>query len=389
MVFHQPANGTIPAGGCVLLSTQALTDVCSAAANSSNCNPSAAVNSICNFGMTGSTLMSIYVYPPNSPYYGKENRSYKLFKGAAQYPGFSVLAPAGTLGTETDATAEDWANEIDDRISDTSQLFNAVKADDSWDNFAAYVQPMSFETVHAEAVVTEPEVVGTVDYTAPDGSSMTDEISQAYAYYPTLLGIDATTGEVVSTPIAQDPVTGEIFEVDPEAIELENIVPGSEEISYEAYTQETKKTTNNDTGEVTETTTQTNHGQTVVENNTTNTQQIEWGTFTGASPDDGYADGLAFINDKLCNGDCDASPTCSTGTCSVSERIDDLQETYGVNPTASGDCPAISFDFGQFMELGLVESTYHCDLLESMRTSLAAIMSLVIAITCISIILSA
>jgi hypothetical protein len=121
--------------------------------------------------------------------------------------------------------------------------------------------------ITAQPYVSPSQVVSTETEPMPDGSTQTTSIEESYAYYPTLSGIDATTGQVTSTPVQQNPFTGQL-----EPVDLSNIEPGSEQIDYETFTQTETTTTNNTTGQTSTTTTQTNHGtgQTTIINNTTN-----------------------------------------------------------------------------------------------------------------------
>lgn len=140
--------------------------------------------------------------------------------------------------------------------------------------------------------------------------------------------------------------------------------------------------TNNSTNVTTTTTTTTNEG-------TATTQKpTDYGTFSGASPDDAFVTGKAKIQASLCGGNCATALSCSNGTCTPTERINLLKAKYSLATTSSGTCPAFTMDIsGQ--GYGSHTSTAYCDLAESVRSQVATIISLVIAIGFIVIVLGA
>lgn len=158
---------------------------------------------------------------------------------------------------------------------------------------------------------------------------------------------------------------------------------GDQALEWETSDKQTRTTTNNATGVTTTETTTTSYGT------STTQQQPDYGKFAGTGPGDGYADGLSFINSKLCAGNCAAAFSCATGNCTVAERVNSLKTKYVVSPSASGTCPPMHFDFGAYMGLGSLDITEHCTLLESMRPTLNIVLTLVIALSFIAIVLSA
>lgn len=114
--------------------------------------------------------------------------------------------------------------------------------------------------------------------------------------------------------------------------------------------------------------------------------------FTGSEHGSGKEDGQGLVNDALqtlCGGEnCAATPSCSTGNCSPSERLTQLKTKYSVNPAASGTCPAINIDLSA-QHWGNHHVTAHCDLMEQVRGAVSTIMSIMIALGVVTIILGA
>jgi len=102
----------------------------------------------------------------------------------------------------------------------------------------------------------------------------------------------------------------------------------------------------------------------------------------------GKSDGKTAISSVLCKGDCGASPSCTSGTCSPSERIDRLKSLYSLSASASGECPPIEMDLSG-VGLGNHSVSGHCSLMESVRSSVFVIMTIVMAIGFIFILMSA
>lgn len=102
----------------------------------------------------------------------------------------------------------------------------------------------------------------------------------------------------------------------------------------------------------------------------------------------GKSDGKTAISSVLCKGDCGASPSCTSGTCSPSERIDRLKSLYSLSASASGECPSIEMDLSG-VGLGNHSVSGHCSLMESVRSSVSVIMTIVMAIGFIFILMSA
>lgn len=102
----------------------------------------------------------------------------------------------------------------------------------------------------------------------------------------------------------------------------------------------------------------------------------------------GKSDGKTAISSVLCNGNCGLSPSCTSGTCSPSERIDRLKGLYSLNVSASGECPPIEMDLSG-VGLGSHSVSGHCLLMESVRSSVTVIMTIVMAIGFIFILMSA
>ncbi|WGS84973.1 hypothetical protein [Methylomonas sp. UP202] len=157
---------------------------------------------------------------------------------------------------------------------------------------------------------------------------------------------------------------------------------GDQALQWETADKATKTTTDSATGVTTTETTTTSYGT------STTQQQPDYGKFAGTGPGDGYADGLTFINSKLCGGNCAAAFSCATGNCTVAERVNVLKTKYSVSPMSSGTCPALDMDLsGQ--GYGTHHTTEHCDLAETVRGVVATIMTLLTAAAVISIILTA
>jgi len=102
----------------------------------------------------------------------------------------------------------------------------------------------------------------------------------------------------------------------------------------------------------------------------------------------GKSDGKTAISSVLCKGDCGASPSCISGTCSPSERIDRLKGLYSLSASASGECPPIEMDLSG-VGLGNHSVSGHCSLMESVRSSVSVIMTIVMTIGFIFILMSA
>ncbi|WP_150046124.1 hypothetical protein [Methylomonas rhizoryzae] len=120
--------------------------------------------------------------------------------------------------------------------------------------------------------------------------------------------------------------------------------------------------------------------------NGTEQQPIEWGNFSGQSPNDGIADGKAAIKDALssaCGGDCTNGPTET-----VSDRIAAFKSKYALSMGASGECPALIADLSE-QGYGNHNVTGHCDLIENNRGAIATIFNIMIAIAFLLIIWSA
>ncbi|MGZ8173407.1 MULTISPECIES: hypothetical protein [Methylobacter] len=108
----------------------------------------------------------------------------------------------------------------------------------------------------------------------------------------------------------------------------------------------------------------------------------------GNTHGNGKSDGKTAISSVLCNGNCASSPSCTSGTCSPSERIDRLKGLYSLNASASGECPPIEMDLSG-VGLGSHSVSGHCSLMESVRSSVSVIMTIVMAIGFIFILMSA
>lgn len=102
----------------------------------------------------------------------------------------------------------------------------------------------------------------------------------------------------------------------------------------------------------------------------------------------GKTDGKTAISSVLCQGDCASSPTCSKGSCSPSERIDQLKSIYSLDANASGECPPINIDLSS-QGFGNHTVSVHCDLMESVRSAVTTIMTILISISFIFILMSA
>jgi hypothetical protein len=229
------------------------------------------------------------------------------------------------------------------------QLFDALKEDSSkgtaGSSFPFFVMNTAVTDIVAEPYVSPSQVVSTETVPMPDGSTQTISIEEAYSYYPTLSGIDATTGLVTSTPVQQNPFTGQL-----EPVELNNLEPGSQEIDYQSITQTQTTTTNNTTGQTSTTTTQTNHGtgQTTIINNTTNNTNTDI---------------------------CQANPAilaCQTlGTATPPEPVEvpthEIETTFEPPASVPGQCPQ---PIVRTLSNGQTEITYDYDKLCEMATSL-------------------
>jgi len=117
------------------------------------------------------------------------------------------------------------------------------------------------------------------------------------------------------------------------------------------------------------------------------------GSFKGAaSPgglNGGFTDGYAKGVSLLCSGNCAQGPTCATGQCSSSERLNQLKNSLIPSGAfSSGSCPTAVIDLS-VMNLGSHVFDSHCQLLELTRSLIATVMQFVAALTFIFIVLEA
>lgn len=348
------SNGSIVSSGtCTLAATQGVTNLCPAAGNKTGCNPMQLVNQYCNIGITSQVQVA------QATNNGVLLTSYNLLRLNANgttttFTGFTISGQGTNIPTPSQSQIQ---TEVAARTPSNTQLFDALKADadkpTSPGSFNAFVMNTARTDIEATPYVSPSQVVSTETYPMPDGSTETISIEEAYAYYPTLSGIDATTGQVTSTPVQQNPFTGEL-----EPVELSNLEYGSEQIDYETFTQTNTTTTNNTTGQTSTTTTQTNHGTgttTVINNNTTNNTNTDI---------------------------CQANPAilaCQTlGTATPPEPVEvstfEIETTMETPASVPGQCPQ---PIVRTLSNGQTEITYDYDKLCHMATTLRPFVILV------------
>jgi hypothetical protein len=300
-------------------------------------------------------------FPPSNTYTTQASGPslYLYFRrNGVQYGSF-LLSPSNSV-TQTNPSPTQQQLETAISPANTAsniELFNALKADSNKpgadSSFPFFVMNTARSDIEASPYISPSQVVSTETVPMPDGSTQTISIEEAYAYYPTLSGIDADTGLQTSTPFQVNPFNGQL-----EPVTLNNLEPGSEEIDYETFTQTNTTTTNNTTGQTSTTTTQTNHGTgttTIINNNTTNNTNTDI---------------------------CQANPAilaCQTlGTATPPEPVEvpthEIETTFEPPASVPGQCPQ---PIVRTLSNGQTEITYDYDKLCDMATTLRPFVILV------------
>lgn len=272
--------------------------------------------------------------------------------GVQQFSGNATLTLVGS--TQIAPADSDLSSAIQNSPATESQIFDrALK--DSVDNgidfgTSGLMTPATPLTSNAIPVVGPEEVISTEQISNPDGTTSTR----------------TTKNQTTATPVS----TGTTI--------------ADKALEWQTSDKTTTTTVNNTTNVTTTTTTNTNYGSST----TQQPQKIDWGSFVGSNPGDGFVDGKAMVNTSLCGGNCSQALNCSTGSCTIAERINAIKTKYAVAPIATGICPAIDMDLSaQFF--GAHHVTEHCDLAESVRGIVATIFTILTAIGVITIIMSA
>lgn len=258
----------------------------------------------------------------------------------------------GSVPVTTSLSESELATRIQNSSATDKALLDAALADSvahSFSNDMVKILPSSTPaTVTASPVVGPDEVVSTAQVQNGDGTTSTVQKKAKTTATPQVLG--STAGDL--------------------------------NLEWQTSTTETTTTTNNSTNATTVSTSVVNHGTTTTE------KPVDYGKFSGSDPGDAFADGKAKIQTALCGGNCAQALTCAAGVCSVSERIETIKTKYTLGTTYSGECPAFTFDIsGQ--GYGSHSSTAYCGLAESVRGSVATIITIAIALSVVMIILGA
>lgn len=172
----------------------------------------------------------------------------------------SYQYPATGSATIDHPTLSEYESFVEAKTTDNAALYNAVKNDDgkhpSISAFPGAILPFASETVTAHPAQTPRETVNSATYPMADGTTSTATTSEMYGYFPTLTGIDADTGEIISASasVQYNPDT-DSYDLQP--VTLDNIEPGTGQLEYTEITNTQTTTTNNTTGQSTTATTQT------------------------------------------------------------------------------------------------------------------------------------
>ena len=102
----------------------------------------------------------------------------------------------------------------------------------------------------------------------------------------------------------------------------------------------------------------------------------------------GYAAGVAVLCSDT-GGDCTRNPSCSTGLCNSSERLQQLSSAFVQSSTFSnGVCPTVSIDLSS-MRMGVHTLNYQCIFLESLRSTLVYVGAFMAALSFVFIVMDA